>query len=103
MEFKEFLLVAVYVPNAGEELKRLKYRIEEWDVDFRSYLITLINAKKPVIVIGDFNVVHQELDVVSLEFEEIYGCLTRDERHSFSKLFGNGFVDSFRYLYPQKV
>ena len=62
MEFNKFYLVAVYVPNAGEGLKRLDYRIDEWDKDFQKYLIDL-NKKKPVILCGDLNVAHQDIDV----------------------------------------
>jgi exodeoxyribonuclease III len=63
MEFSKFVLVAVYVPNSGDGLQRLKYRTEEWDKDFFNYLDKLKSYKKPVIITGDLNVAHHEIDI----------------------------------------
>lgn len=101
-EFPDFYLVTVYVPNAGEGLKRLDYR-EKWDTDFRNYLNTL-QQKKPVIVCGDFNVAHQPIDIARAKenYNKSAGY-TQREIDGFTKLLGTGFVDTFRRLYPEEV
>ncbi len=100
LEFDDFYFVNVYVPNAGEELKRLDYRMT-WDTDFRSYLSAL-DSKKSVIVCGDFNVAHQEIDLKNPKTNKRNAGFTDEERTGFTKLLESGFTDSFRYLYPDK-
>ena len=98
------MLVAAYVPNAGEGLKRLSYRIEQWDADFHAYLKRLEKEKgKPVILAGDLNVAHHEIDLYDPKGKEKVPGYTPEERESFTQLLGMGFTDTFRYLYPEKV
>jgi exodeoxyribonuclease III len=98
LEYDELYVVNVYVPNAGEELKRLGYRLE-WDVRFRDYLSAL-DAKKPVIACGDFNVAHTEADIKNASSNRRHAGFTDEERGSFTKLLEAGFTDAFRALYP---
>lgn len=99
-EFEKFYLVAVYVPNAGKKLVRLDYRMD-WDKDFRAYLKEL-ETKKPVVLCGDMNVAHQEIDLANPKTNKKNAGFTQEERDSFSTLLDSGFVDSFRHLYPDK-
>jgi exodeoxyribonuclease III len=101
-EFPEFFLVTVYVPNAGDGLKRLDYR-EKWDNDFRNYLVGL-QQKKPVIACGDFNVAHQPIDIARAKenYNKAAGY-TQVEIDGFTKLLSAGFVDTFRRFYPDEV
>jgi exodeoxyribonuclease-3 len=101
-EFPDFYLVTVYVPNAGEGLKRLDYR-EKWDTDFRNYLNGL-QQKKPVIACGDFNVAHQAIDIARAKenYNKAAGY-TQREIDGFTKLLETGFVDTFRRFYPETV
>jgi exodeoxyribonuclease-3 len=101
-EYPEFYLVTVYVPNAGEGLKRLDYR-EKWDADFRNYLVNL-QTKKPVIICGDFNVAHQPIDIARPKenYNKSAGY-TQREIDGFTKLLEAGFVDTFRRMYPETV
>jgi len=98
LEFEDFYFVCVYVPNSGEGLKRLSYRME-WDDAFRDYLLAL-DAKKPVVVCGDFNVAHQEIDLKNPATNHQTAGFTDEERAKFTELLDAGFVDSFRKLYP---
>ena len=98
LEYDEFYFVCVYVPNSGEELKRLSYRME-WDDDFRAYLLSL-DAKKPVVVCGDFNVAHKEIDLKNPASNHHSAGFTDEERDKFTELLDAGFVDTFRQLYP---
>ena len=98
LEFGDCYLVNVYVPNAQEELRRLTYRMR-WDEDFRGYLVGL-DKKKPVIVCGDFNVAHQEIDLKNPETNRRHAGFTDEERDQFSALLDAGFLDGFRYLNP---
>lgn len=100
LEFDDFYFVNVYVPNAGQELKRLSYRME-WDADFRGYLSAL-DAQKNVIVCGDFNVAHQEIDLKNPSSNKHSAGFTDEERGGFTKLLEAGFTDSFRHLYPDR-
>ncbi|CAG9313047.1 unnamed protein product [Blepharisma stoltei] len=99
-EYETFYLVCSYIPNAGEGLVRLQYRVEEWDKDLKEYLKNLEKTGKSVIWIGDLNVVHQELDIHSFKGNEKCPGCTIEERSSFSATLNDGLVDTFRSLYP---
>ncbi|MBP2629701.1 MAG: exodeoxyribonuclease Xth [Firmicutes bacterium] len=101
LEFAAFYLVNVYTPNSKRELERLEYRMR-WEDDFRSYLIAL-DEKKPVIVCGDLNVAHQEIDLKNPKTNRNNAGFTDEERAKMSTLLSVGFIDSFRYLYPEQV
>ncbi len=100
LEMQEFYLVTVYTPNSKNELARLPYRME-WEDDFRSYLLAL-NKKKPVVVCGDLNVAHNDIDLKNPGTNHKNAGFTDEEREKFSKLLETGFIDTFRYLYPDK-
>ncbi|PZT49132.1 exodeoxyribonuclease III [Helicobacter valdiviensis] len=97
-EFKEFYLVNVYTPNSKRELERLEYRME-WEDDFRSYLKNL-EKTKPVIVCGDLNVAHKEIDLKNPKTNRRNAGFTDEEREKMSILLESGFVDTFRHFYP---
>ena len=101
-EFEDFYVVNVYVPNSSRELRRLDYR-KGWDVDFREYLKGL-EAKKPVIACGDFNVAHQEIDIArpKSNYNKTAGY-TQVEIDGMTNFLEAGFVDSFRHLHPEEV
>ncbi len=101
-EFENFFLVTVYVPNSGEGLKRLDYR-ERWDADFIFYIAQL-TSKKPVIIAGDLNVAHKEIDIARAKenYNKSAGY-TQREIDGFDKLLNSGFVDTYRHLYPTEV
>lgn len=101
LEFLEFFFVDVYVPNSQRELTRLGYRMQFED-DFRDYLVSL-DAKKPVIMCGDLNVAHREIDIKNPKANERNAGFTIEERTKFQMLLDKGFVDSFRFLYPEVV
>lgn len=102
-EFQKFVLVAVYVPNSGDHLQRLKYRTEEWDRDFFDYLDKLRSEKKkPLIVTGDLNVAREPIDIYDAKGKEKIACFTPQERASFEGFLKRGFVDVYRFLYPEK-
>ena len=97
-EFDDFYFVCVYVPNSQNELKRLDYRMR-WEDDFRAYLCGL-KEKKGVIVTGDMNVAHQEIDLKNPSANHHNAGFTDEERGKMTELLDAGFIDSFRYLYP---
>lgn len=99
-EFDDFFLVNVYVPNSQEALKRIDYRVN-FEQHFRNYLVTL-NTIKPVIMCGDLNVAHEEIDIALPEENRETAGFSEAERHNFKLLLGEGFTDSFRYLYPEE-
>ena len=101
LEYEDFYLVCVYTPNAQDELKRLDYRMR-WEDDFRAYLCAL-DAKKPVIVCGDMNVAHNEIDLKNPKTNIGNPGFSYEEREKFTELLESGFTDSFRYLYPDKT
>jgi exodeoxyribonuclease III len=105
LEYDNFILICVYVPNAGRELKRLDYRTESWDADFRNYINFLKNAKnKDIIVSGDLNVAHQEIDIFKAQKRHLKSAgFTLRERKIFSDLLQSGYIDTFRHLYPNKI
>lgn len=99
-EFEKFYMVTCYTPNSQNELARLPYRMQ-WEMDFREYLGEL-KQKKPVIVTGDLNVAHQEIDLKNPKTNRKNAGFTDEERGEFTKLLEAGFVDSFRYFYPEQ-
>lgn len=101
LEMEDFYLVNVYVPNSQDGLKRLDYRMT-WDVDFRDYLSGLA-ARKGVVVCGDFNVAHQEIDIKNAASNRRNAGFTDEERAKFTELLGAGFTDSWRSLHPDEV
>ena len=101
LEYENFFLVCVYTPNAQDELKRLEYRMS-WEDAFRDYLCEL-DAIKPVIVCGDMNVAHNEIDLKNPKPNRGKAGFSDEEREKFTKLLNSGFTDSFRYLYPDKT
>lgn len=97
-EYEHFYLVNVYTPNSKRELERLSYRME-WEDDFRAFLKNL-EKKKPVIICGDLNVAHQEIDLKNPKTNRRNAGFTDEERGKFSQLLKAGFTDTFRYFYP---
>ncbi len=101
LEYENFYFVAAYVPNSGEELKRLNFRMV-YEENLRNYLKEL-DSKKPVIYCGDLNVAHNPIDLKNPKTNEHNAGFTKEEREAFGKLLDEGFVDAFRYLYPEEV
>lgn len=100
LEYDSFYLVTVYTPNSQKELTRLEYRME-WEEDFKTYLISL-DQKKPVIICGDLNVAHQEIDLKNPKSNTKSAGFTIEERDKMTLLLNSGFIDTFRYKYPDK-
>lgn len=100
LEFEDFYFITVYTPNSQSELKRLEYRMK-WEDDFRNYLIQL-NNKKPVIVCGDLNVAHQEIDLKNPKNNKKNAGFTEEERNKFTQLLNHDFIDTYRYFNPDK-
>lgn len=98
LEFEDFYFITVYTPNSQSELKRLDYRMK-WEDDFREYLKNLDNIK-PVIVCGDLNVAHKEIDLKNPKTNRKNAGFTDEERNKFTELLNAGFIDTFRYFYP---
>lgn len=101
LEYEKFYLVCVYTPNAQDELKRLDYRMS-WEDAFREFLVEL-DKEKPVIVCGDMNVAHQEIDLKNPKPNIGKPGFSYEERGKFTELLEAGFTDSFRFLYPDKT
>ncbi|WP_456106390.1 exodeoxyribonuclease III [Prevotella sp.] len=101
LEMDDFYLVTVYTPNSQDELRRLEYRMK-WEEDFQSYLHKL-DEIKPVIVCGDMNVAHQEIDLKNPKTNRRNAGFTDEEREKMTQLLNNGFIDTFRTLYPEQV
>lgn len=101
LESETFYLVCVYTPNSQDELRRLDYRMQ-WEEDFQAYIKSL-DAKKPVIVCGDMNVAHNEIDIKNPKTNRMNAGFTDQEREKFTTFLGRGFVDTFRRLYPEQV
>ncbi|MEG0470417.1 MAG: exodeoxyribonuclease III [Longicatena sp.] len=97
-EYDEFYLVCVYTPNSKDELLRLDYRME-WEDDFKAYLLKL-KEKKAVVLCGDLNVAHQEIDLKNPKTNRRNAGFTDEERGKMTSLLESGFIDSYRYLYP---
>ena len=100
LEFENFYMVNVYTPNSKSELERLEYR-QKWEDDFRTYLLNL-DKQKPVILCGDLNVAHQEIDLKNPKTNRRSAGFTDEEREKMTELLEAGFTDTFRYLYPTK-
>ena len=100
LEMDNFYLVTVYTPNSQDGLKRLDYRMT-WEEDFRKYLLSL-DKNKPVIVCGDLNVTHKEIDLKNPKTNRKNAGFTDEEREKFQILLDNGFIDTFRYFYPEQ-
>jgi exodeoxyribonuclease-3 len=100
LEFEQFFLVNVYTPNSQRGLMRLDYRIK-WENDFRDYLLQL-DRIKPVIICGDLNVAHEEIDIKNPKANRKNAGFTDEERNNMTVLLASGFTDSFRSLYPEK-
>lgn len=101
LEMEKFFLVTVYTPNSQDGLKRLDYRMT-WDDDFRAYLQKL-DQSKPVLVCGDLNVAHKEIDLKNPKTNRMNAGFTDQEREKFQILLDAGFIDTFRYFYPEQT
>jgi exodeoxyribonuclease-3 len=101
LEMEDFFLVTVYTPNSQDELKRLDYRMK-WEEDFRAYLLSL-DQRKPVIVCGDLNVAHQEIDLKNPKTNRRNAGFTDEEREKMTLLLQSGFVDTFRHFHPDQT
>ena len=100
LEFEKFYMVNIYTPNSKRELERLDYR-QVWEDEIRKYLLNL-NKTKPVIMCGDLNVAHKEIDLKNPKTNRGNAGFTDEERQKMTELLDAGFVDTFRYLYPEK-
>lgn len=100
LEYDDFYLVTVYTPNSQQELARLEYRMR-WEDEFRSYLAAL-DGIKPVVVCGDLNVAHKEIDLKNPGSNRKNAGFTDEERNKFSELLDSGFIDTYRYFNPDK-
>ena len=101
LEMNDFYLVTVYTPNSQDELRRLDYRMR-WEDDFQAYLQKL-DQVKPVVVCGDMNVAHEEIDLKNPKTNRRNAGFTDEEREKFSQLLGKGFIDTFRWKFPEQV
>ena len=101
MEMQEFFLVCCYTPNSQDGLRRLDYRMR-WEDDFRNYLMRL-DAMKPVVLCGDLNVAHEEIDLKNPKTNRKNAGFTDEERQQMTTLLSSGFIDTFRTLYPEQV
>lgn len=100
LEFPEYYMITVYAPNSQNELARLPYRMQ-WENDFLDYIMGL-DQKKPVIFCGDLNVAHQEIDLKNPRTNRKNAGFTDEERECFSRVLERGFIDTFRYFYPEQ-
>lgn len=100
LEFEDFYFITVYTPNSQSELKRLEYRMK-WEDDFRNYLLEL-NTKKPVVICGDLNVAHKEIDLKNPKTNRKNAGFTDEERNKFTELLDSGFIDTYRYFNEDK-
>ena len=101
MEMQDFFLVCCYTPNSQDGLRRLDYRMK-WEDDFRNYLMRL-DAVKPVVLCGDLNVAHEEIDLKNPNTNRKNAGFTDEERQQMTTLLSSGFIDTFRTLYPEQV
>lgn len=101
LEFDDFYLINAYVPNSKKELERLEYRMT-WEDDMLAYMKKL-ETKKPVILCGDLNVAHKEIDIKNAKSNQRSAGFTIEERNKFTNLLDNGFIDTFRYFHPDEI
>eukprot|EP00347_Sterkiella_histriomuscorum_P010359 403376604 len=102
-EYNKFVLIGVYVPNAGDGLKRLDYRTQEWDNDFHDYIDRIkVERGKPVILTGDLNVARNEQDVYDTKGKDKVAGYTPNERGNIERFFDRGYIDTYRHLHPEK-
>ena len=101
VEFEDFYLVNVYVPNSQDGLRRLDYRMN-WEDDFRGFVKSL-ESKKPVVVCGDMNVAHEEIDLKNPSTNHFNAGFSDEERSKFTELLGSGFIDTWRFQHPDEV
>lgn len=101
LEFEKFYLVNIYTPNSKRELERLDYR-QIWEDEIRKYLLNL-NKVKPVIMCGDLNVAHKEIDLKNPKTNRRNAGFTDEERNKMTELLNSGFIDTYRYIYPDKI
>ena len=101
LEFNDFYLVTQYVPNAKDDLSRLDYRMD-WEDNLRNYLNEL-NKKKPVVMCGDLNVAHEEIDIKNPKPNIGHAGFTYEERNKFTELLNSGYIDTYRYYNPDKI
>lgn len=101
LEFEDFYFITVYTPNSQNELARLDYRMT-WEDAFRAY-VKQLDSKKPVVLCGDLNVAHQEIDIKNPNSNRRNAGFTDEERNKFSELLGEGFIDTYRYFNPDKT
>ena len=101
LEYEDYYLVTVYVPNSQDDLRRLNYRMT-WEDAFRAYLIGL-DQVKPVIICGDLNVAHKEIDLKNPKSNRRHAGFTDEERGKFTELLGAGFIDTFRFFHPDQT
>lgn len=102
LEYEKFYLVNVYTPNSKDGLLRLDYRVNQWDKEFREY-VNRLKEIKSVIICGDLNVAHNEIDLANPATNHFSAGFSDEERESFGKLLDSGFIDSYRHLYPDTV
>ena len=101
LEFKDFYMICIYTPNSKRELERLEYR-QIWEDEIRKYMLDL-NNKKPVIMCGDLNVAHKEIDLKNPSTNHRSAGFTDEERNKMTELLESGFIDTYRYMYPEKI
>ncbi|MBR3622539.1 MAG: exodeoxyribonuclease III [Selenomonadaceae bacterium] len=101
LEFDDYYFITVYTPNSRRALERLSYRME-WEDDFKKFLMEL-DKEKPVIICGDLNVAHEEIDLKNPKTNHKNAGFTDEERNKFTELLNGGFTDTFRYFYPDKT
>ena len=101
LEYEDYYLVTVYVPNPQDDLRRLDYRMT-WEDAFRAYLVGL-DQVKPVIICGDLNVAHKEIDLKNPKSNRRHAGFTDEERGKFTELLGAGFIDTFRFFHPDQT
>ena len=101
MEYDKFYLICCYTPNSGQELKRLNYRLNEWDKDFFEYINSL-KSKKDIILTGDLNVAKENIDIFEPKGHEKFAGFTQVEKESFRKFLKTGYIDTFRKLHPNE-
>ena len=101
LEYDKFYLICCYTPNSGQQLKRLNYRLNEWDKDFFEYINSL-KSKKDIILTGDLNVAKENIDIFNPKGHEKYAGFTQGEKESFRKFLKTGYIDTFRKLHPNE-